>query len=106
MQITVGGAGTGDGFERFCAGEIEISDASRPIEDDEKAACKKGGVTFSEVQVANDGIAVIANAEHARRRASRPRTLKKLLEPKSKVNNYSELGGDFPDQEVSFFTPG
>src|SRR3712207_283426 len=63
VQITVGGAGTGDGFERFCGGETDISDASRPIEDDEKEACQKGGVTYSEVQVANDGIAIIANAD-------------------------------------------
>jgi phosphate transport system substrate-binding protein len=105
VQVTVSGAGTGAGFERFCAGETDISDASRPIEDDEKEACEKGGVTYSEVQVANDGIAVIANADFAPT-CIKTSDLKKLLEPKSKINNYSELGGDFPDQAVSFFTPG
>ena len=105
VQVTVGGAGTGAGFERFCAGEIEISDASRPIEDDEKEACGKGGVTFSEVQVANDGIAIIAH-EGFPVSCIKTSDLKKLLSPDSKINNYSELGGDFPDQAVSFFTPG
>jgi phosphate transport system substrate-binding protein len=105
VQVTVGGAGTGAGFERFCAGEIEVSDASRPIEDDEKEACAKGGVTFSEVQVANDGIAIIAQ-EGFPVSCVKTSDLKKLLAPKSKINNYSELGGDWPDQEVSFFTPG
>jgi phosphate transport system substrate-binding protein len=105
VQVTVGGAGTGDGFERFCAGETDISDASRPIEDDEKESCEKGGVTYSEVQVANDGIAVIAH-EGFPLSCVKTSDLKKLLEPKSKINSYSELGGDFPDQAVSFFTPG
>src|SRR5215212_2207401 len=47
VQVTVSGAGTGDGFARCCAGETQISDASRPIKDDEKAECEKGGVTYS-----------------------------------------------------------
>jgi phosphate transport system substrate-binding protein len=105
VQVTVGGAGTGDGFERFCAGETDISDASRPIEDDEKESCEKGGVTFSEVQVANDGIAVIAH-EGFPLSCVKTSDLKKLLAPKSKIANYSELGGDWPSQSVSFFTPG
>jgi phosphate transport system substrate-binding protein len=105
VQITVGGAGTGDGFERFCAGETDISDASRAIEDDEKESCSKGGVTYHEVQVANDGLAVLTNAETPIK-CMKVSDIKKLLEPGSKINNYSELGGDFPDQEVSFFTPG
>jgi phosphate transport system substrate-binding protein len=105
VKLTVGGAGTGDGFARFCAGETQISDASRPIKDDEKADCKKNGVTFSEVQVANDGIAVVVNADMPVK-CVKTSELKKLLEPKSKITNYSDLGGDWPDQDVSFFTPG
>ena len=62
MQITVGQSGTGGGFEKFCAGETDISDASRPIKDDEEVPlCEKGGVEYAEVQVANDGIAVVTN---------------------------------------------
>ena len=105
VQVTVSGAGTGAGFERFCAGETDISDASRPIEDDETEACEKGGITPSEVQVANDGIAIIAH-ESFPVSCVKTSDLKKLLAPKSKINNYSELGGEWPDQEVSFFTPG
>ncbi len=64
VKITVGTSGTGGGFEKFCAGETDISDASRPIKDDEEAPiCKKNGVVYDEVQVANDGIAVITNTE-------------------------------------------
>src|SRR5215212_10457227 len=61
LQITVGAAGTSGGFEKFCAGETDISDASRPIEPEEEAACKKGGVSYTGVQVANDGIAIVTN---------------------------------------------
>src|SRR5215210_4408122 len=61
VRITVGGAGTGDGFERFCRGETEISDASRAIEAEERDACQQGGVETEELQVANDGIAVVTN---------------------------------------------
>ena len=105
VQVTVGGAGTGAGFERFCAGETQISDASRPIDEDEAADCKKNGVSYSEVQVVNDGIAIIVN-EGLELSCIKTSDLKKLLEPGSKIQNYSELGGDFPDAPVSFFTPG
>src|SRR5688500_3288105 len=62
VKSTVGSSGTGGGFEKFCAGETDISDASRPIKDDEEVPiCKKNGVSYREIQVANDGIAVVTN---------------------------------------------
>ena len=61
VQISVGQAGTGGGFEKFCAGETDINDASRPIEPDEVALCKKGGVKQEEVTVANDALTVVLN---------------------------------------------
>ena len=65
IQVTVGEAGTGGGFERFCAGETDISDASRPIEDDEFAACEEGGVEYTELQVATDALTVVVNKDLA-----------------------------------------
>ncbi len=107
VRISVGGAGTGDGFERFCRGEIDISDASRPIEEEEVQACKQGGVQYSEVQVANDALAVVTNKElQFPDNCVTTGQLKKLLGPKAKITNYSELGQGFPDQEATFFTPG
>ena len=64
VQITVGVSGTGGGFERFCAGETDISNASRQIEDDEKAACEQKGVEYAEFQVANDALTVIVNKDN------------------------------------------
>ncbi|HKG35987.1 MAG TPA: PstS family phosphate ABC transporter substrate-binding protein [Solirubrobacterales bacterium] len=61
VQISVGQAGTGGGFEKFCAGETDINDASRTIESDELAACKTGGVKQDEVTVANDALTVVLN---------------------------------------------
>ena len=107
VKISVGGAGTGDGFERFCRGEIDIADASRAIEEEEIAACKKAGVQYSEVQVANDALAVVTNKSlQFPENCIKTEDLKKLLGPKSKISNYSELGSGYPDAPVAFFTPG
>lgn len=104
VQVTVGQSGTGGGFEKFCAGETDISNASRPIKDDEEVpVCEKNGVKFEEVQVANDGIAVVTNKELTIDCLTVDQ-LKQLWEPGSKVKNYSEIGG--PDAEVALFGPG
>ena len=105
VRITVGGAGTGDGFEKFCRGELDIADASRAVEDEEKAACKKANVSYSQVQVANDGIAV-ASSKALPVKCLKTSQLKELYEPKSKVKTYSELGSGLPTKPVSLFSPG
>ena len=111
VKITVGESGTSGGFEKFCAGETDISDASRPIEPEEVAACKKNGVKYTEVQVANDGIAVVTNPTLEINCLTTDQ-LKKLWDKGSKVTNYSQLGNDaetgkpLPDAEVSLYGPG
>ena len=69
--MTVGVSGTGGGFERFCRGETDLSNASRKIEEDEIAACKKKGIDYLELQVANDGLSVVVNTATTGRSASR-----------------------------------
>src|SRR5215207_4055868 len=87
VKITVGTSGTGGGFEKFCKGETDISDASRPIKPDEEVPiCKKGGVTYQEIQVANDGIAVVTNKDLAID-CMTVEQLKKLWDKGSKVSN-------------------
>lgn len=61
---SVEGPGTGDGFKKFCAGETDISDASRAIKDEEQAACAKAGITFTELRIANDAIAVLTSEKN------------------------------------------
>ena len=105
VQISVGQSGTGGGFEKFCAGETDISNASRPIKDDEEVPlCKKGGVDYTELQVANDGIAVVSNKSLA----IDCMTTKQLeqLWATNAVKNYSEIDPKLPDQDVSLFGPG
>jgi len=106
VDIAVGESGTGGGFEKFCAGETDISDASRPIDDpDETDVCKKNGVEYSEVQVANDGIAVVTNKD-LKIECLTTAQLKALWNKNSKVKNYKDIDAALPDQEVALFGPG
>jgi phosphate transport system substrate-binding protein len=106
VKITVGSSGTGGGFEKFCAGETDISDASRPIKDDEEAPiCKKNGVSYQEVQVANDGIAVVTNP-NLKVDCLTVDQLKKVWEPKSKVSGLADVDSSLPDTKLALFGPG
>jgi phosphate transport system substrate-binding protein len=107
VRVTVGTSGTGGGFEKFCAGETDISDASRPIKDDEEVPiCKKAGIEYEEVQVANDGLAVVANPENDWATCLTVDELKKIWDKGSKVDNWSEVKPDFPDEKMSLFGAG
>ena len=106
VQITVGQSGTGGGFEKFCAGETEISTASRPIDEEEEVPlCEKNGVAPGEVQIANDGIAIATN-KNLTIECMTTDQLKALWEPKSKVKSYSDIDPSFPDTPVKLFGPG
>ncbi len=110
VKISVGEAGTSGGFEKFCVGEIDIADASRSIEPEEVDACKKGGVAYSEIPVANDGISVTTNPGLEISCLTTDQ-LKELWNTPT-VGNYSELGEDadtgqpLPDGDVSLYGPG
>lgn len=106
VKITVGTSGTGGGFEKFCNGETDISDASRPIKAGEEVpVCEKNGVEFKEIQVANDGIAVVTNKALAIDCLTTDQ-LRALWNSKSKVKRYSDLDPKLPDTEVKLFGPG
>jgi phosphate transport system substrate-binding protein len=107
VQVTVGISGTGGGFERFCAGETDISDASRPIKDDEEVpVCQKNGIEYTQIQIANDGIAVVVNNDNDWATCLTVDQLKKIWEPKSKVNNWNQVDSSFPDQKMTLAGPG
>jgi phosphate transport system substrate-binding protein len=107
VNVTVGTSGTGGGFEKFCAGETDISDASREIESDEAKACQANGIGYEAIQVANDALTVVANPNN-------PVTcltvdqLKSVWEPKSTIKNWSEIQGLEPsfDAELALYGPG
>jgi phosphate transport system substrate-binding protein len=101
----VGESGTGGGFEKFCAGQTDISDASRPIEDDEAKACADKGIEYTELQVATDALTVVVHPDLAVDCLTTDQLIK-LWEPGSKVTNWKDLDPSFPDQEISLFGPG
>jgi phosphate transport system substrate-binding protein len=105
VQITVGTSGTGGGFEKFCAGETDISDASRPIEDDETPVCEKAGVEYTEVQIANDGIAIATNKDIAVDCLTVAQ-LKKIWNKGSKVSSLADVDPQLPDTKLSLYGPG
>ena len=105
-KVTVGEAGTGGGFEKFCAGEIDIADASRPIDDKEEApVCKENGIKYAQVQVANDGIAIVTNPD-LKIGCLKVDQLNQLWKKGSTVTNYDQLGSGVPSGEVSLYGPG
>jgi phosphate transport system substrate-binding protein len=110
LEVTVGASGTSGGFEKFCADETDISDASRPIEPEEEELCKEGGVEYTEVQVANDGIAIVTNPGLEISCLTTDQLAQ--LWSDDTVTNYSELGEDaetgepLPDVDVSLYGPG
>ena len=107
VKVTVGISGTGGGFERFCAGETDISDASRPIKEDEEVpVCKKNGIEYAQLQVANDGIAVVVNKENDWATCLTVEQLNKIWGPDSKVDNWNQVDSSFPDEKLTLAGPG
>jgi phosphate transport system substrate-binding protein len=106
VQVTVGISGTGGGFERFCRGETDLSDASRPIEGDERAICEKNGVEFIEIQVANDGIAMVVNKQNDWAKCLSVEQLQKIWKPGSKIDSWRDLDAKLPDEQLKLAGPG
>lgn len=106
VNVTVGTSGTGGGFEKFCRGETDMNDASRPIEDDEKANCEAAGVKYASLTVANDALTVVVNKENTFAKCLTTEQLKKIWEPKSQVTNWNQVDPSFPDEKLALFGPG
>jgi phosphate transport system substrate-binding protein len=106
VQVTVGVSGTGGGFERFCRGETDISNASRPIKDEEAAICTDEGIEYVEFQVANDALTVVVNKDNDWVTCLTTDQLQTIWGPGSKVANWNQIDPAFPDQELSLFGPG
>jgi phosphate transport system substrate-binding protein len=108
VRITVGGTGTGDGFEAFCAGETQISDASRPIEAEEQQACADEGIAYIEIPVAYDGISVVVNSQNDFASDITSQELKTLWKPQAegKVTTWQDVRSEWPDQQINLYGPG
>lgn len=108
VNVTVATTGTGGGFKKFCAGETDISDASRAITDEEKAACQKAGIAYTEVIIANDGLAVVVNPENTWATCLTVAQLKTMWSPASegKITKWSQIDPKFPDQKLTLYGAG
>lgn len=106
IKVTVGEAGTGGGFEVFCAGKTDISDASRPIKEDEEApVCADAGVEYTSLQVATDALTVVVPIDFGVDCVTTDQ-LAAIWGADSKIKNWNEVDPSFPDQELSLFGPG
>jgi phosphate transport system substrate-binding protein len=106
-QLSVASSGTGGGMSKFCAAEIDIVGASRPIRDEEIARCKKNGIDFVELPVALDGIAVIVNRKNDFAKCLTIDELNKIWNSKStdKVTNWNQVNPKFPNQPLKLYAP-
>jgi phosphate transport system substrate-binding protein len=107
-RVTVGSSGTGGGFQKFCGGETDISDASRPISAAEIEACGKAGIEFEELPIAYDGLVVVVNPKNTWVQHMTVAELKRLWEPQAtgKVTRWSHVRDGWPDREIHLFGAG
>jgi phosphate transport system substrate-binding protein len=108
VKITVGTSGTGGGFEKFCGGETAISNASRPIKEEEIAKCQAAGIEYIELPVATDALTVVVNPENDWATCLTVDELKKVWEPaaQGQVSNWNQVRPDFPDAPLVLYGPG
>jgi phosphate transport system substrate-binding protein len=106
VQVTVGESGTGGGFKKFCAGEIDLAAASREIKDDEIAACKTKGISFKQLTIANDGIAMVVNPSNKAVNCLTVAQLKKIWDQGSTVKNWKTVDPKFGDLPLKLFGAG
>jgi len=104
VQVTVGTSGTGGGFTKFCNGETDISDASRPIKDEEKAACTGKNIKYQEFRVGLDGLAVVTSAQN---QFLDTLTFKQLAEifKEGGAKSWNQVDPKFPNEKIAIFAP-
>lgn len=107
-KVTVGVSGTGGGFKRFCAGETDISNASRPIKAEEAELCAQAGVEFIEVPIAYDGLSVVVNPANDWTMCLTPEELANTWAPaaEGKVTNWKQVNASFPDSPLTLYGAG
>lgn len=108
VNVSVGTSGTGGGFKKFCADETDISNASRPIKDEEAELCKAAGVEFTRIDVANDALTVVVSKENDWATCLTVEEINKIWAPEAegKINNWSQVRAGFPDVELDLHAPG
>ena len=108
VQITVGTSGTGGGFKKFCEGQTQMSNASRPIKDEEKAACDAKGIEYQELVVANDAMTVVVNKENTFAKCLTVQELNTMWAPEAtgKIMKWNQVNPAFPADNLKLYGPG
>ena len=108
VNVSVGTSGTGGGFEVFCKGTTDISNASRPIKDEEAALCKENGVGYTELRVATDALTVVVAKDNDFVKCLTTAELKTLWSPEAekKVTTWNQVNPDFPNEKIELYGPG
>src|SRR5512137_2597256 len=108
VRVTVGMSGTGGGFKKFCRGETDISNASRPISAEEMEACRKAGIKYIELPVAYDALTVVVNPANTWAKTLTVAELKKMWEPaaQGRITTWKQVNGSFPAEKLMLFGPG
>lgn len=108
VKVTVGISGTGGGFRKFCRGETDVQNASRPITKSEIAECQKNGVAFIEMPVAYDALSVVINPKNAWLKEITVEDLKKIWEPSAqgKIMRWNQVNPAWPDRPIKLFGAG
>ena len=108
VRVTVGVSGTGGGFKKFCAGETDISNASRPIKPEEVELCEKNGIEYVELPIAFDGLSVVVNPQNDFVQCLTVEELKKIWEPaaQGQITNWNQVRPDFPNQPLGLYGAG
>jgi len=106
VRVTVGISGTGGGFQRFCSGETDISDASRPISDEERQACATAEIEHLELPVAWDGLSVVVNPANDFTQCLTVEELRRIWQPNSRVTTWRDVRSEFPAQPIKLYGAG
>lgn len=106
IKVTVGESGTGGGFKKFCRGETDISNASRPISQKEMDACKEAGVQYIELPIAYDALTVVVNSKNDWVKQINVSELKKIWEPNSSIKTWKQINAAYPDKSLNLYGPG
>jgi phosphate transport system substrate-binding protein len=105
VRVTVGISGTGGGFKKFCSGEIDISDASRPIKQSEVELCRENGIDPMEIPVAWDGLTVVRNPANDWATCMTVDELKRVWQPGSSITRWSQVRSGWPEEEIKLYGP-
>ena len=108
VRVTVGISGTGGGFKKFCRGETDVSNASRPITKKEMEDCKAAGIEYLEMPVAYDALTVVINPKNTWAKTLTVAELKAIWEPaaQGKITNWKQVNPAFPDRPIKLYGPG